>query len=711
MSLIRLVRFTVAVCLLPAAGSSLGSEIERRNGAWELKSAGVIYRLRVQDNSLWLDYFGPESGPGWKTPKDAPAADIAGRAEGQGLSPAELLLVGHDVRPGASGSQTGRFLLRHRRLPLEIEAVYGVWGDTGVFTRRLTVTNRGDKALRLESLPALALMLPPGEYELSYLWGGWGQERQLATERLGPGRREFISNRGRSTSMFSPWFGLRNATLGVTFVAQLAWSGNWQMSFERLPAGWPGRLISDKPLEAKLGMEFDFGGSLSLPPGVSRELPEVAFTASAGDLDNAANQLHRYQRNHVIPRTPSNDPLLVQFNSWYPYPGKLAVAELKRCADVAGELGAEVFVLDSGWYNKVDWSKELGDYEADRTAFPNGIEELSGHVRGKGMKFGIWVEIENVGVESRMFREHPDWCFQYNGKPVVKGVRCMLNFAKPEVRKWAHAVIDRLVRDYRLGWIKIDYNIDIGEEFDPPDDDRPGDALYNHIRHYYQWLDEVRAAYPDLVIENCSSGGLRFDLGILRHTHTTWLSDEVKPVESVQLGYGCTVEFAPEVCNHWMVGEAHDGRVKLDSPPGWWDFLFRVPMNGQYGLSSRVYEWNDALKQRARENVELYKRIRRTIMGADVYHLTPPPDNSRPTGWMGLQYVSSDNARSVLMAYRLGQSNMQHVFRLRGLAKGKTYRVRVDGRPQGAFTAEHLAGAGLPVTLDAEWRAAVIELE
>jgi len=76
-----------------------------------------------------------------------------------------------------------------------------------------------------------------------------------------------------------------------------------------------------------------------------------------------------------------------------------------------------------------------------------------------------------------------------------------------------------------------------------------------------------------------------------------------------------------------------------------------------------------------------------------------------------LQYGSSDGARSVLMAYRLGQSDMRHVFRLRGLAKGKTYQVRLDGRPQGAFTAEHLAGTGLPVTLDAEWRAAVIELE
>jgi len=96
----------------------------------------------------------------------------------------------------------------------------------------------------------------------------------------------------------------------------------------------------------------------------------------------------------VHPKVATNDPLLVQFNSWYPFPGKMTVDEMKRCADVAVELGAEVFVLDAGWYNQKDWSTELGDYRVDRVAYPNGLEELSNDVRSRGMKFGLWVEIE-----------------------------------------------------------------------------------------------------------------------------------------------------------------------------------------------------------------------------------------------------------------------------------------------------------------------------
>ena len=329
------------------------------------------------------------------------------------------------------------------------------------------------------------------------------------------------------------------------------------------------------------------------------------------------------------------------------------------------------------------------------------------------MKFGIWVEIENVGVESDMFKKHPDWLLSYNGKPVLKGVRMMLNFAKPEVREWAHAVVDRLAKNYDLEWMKIDYNIDIGSEFDPAaQSDRTGAVLLDHVMSYYTWLDEVRARHPKLVIENCASGGMRFDLGITAHTHTTWLSDVVAPLPSVQLAYGCTLAFAPIVCNLWLVGDGECERdnVNLAAPPVWWDFMFRVPMNGQFGISSRVFDWTPALRQRAAENVALYKRIRRVIAAGDVYHLTPPPSNQDPRGWMGLEYVTPDRKQSVLMAYRLGDSRAEETFKFRGLDPGAWYRVTVDGKQLPAMTQQELALHGIPVKLDAEWRASVIEL-
>ncbi len=709
------------VLFLGVPGARAAIQYDSSHRSWILVSGPVEYRLQQKAGSVSFEYFGPRGFSDW-TPHDAGRpednqssasvrSDISGQVEGQDLSASSLNLISHQtisIRPGVDELE---LVFEHRRLPLRITTRYYTWGDTGVITRRLLLENTGKRVQWVRQLPSLSWNLPSGEYELTYLWGGWGQERQVATERLQAGARRFVSSRGRSTNGYSPWFSLKNESEGVRYLAQLAYSGNWELNFERLP------LSGDRPfwanqLAVRLGMRFDYGGALRLEPSQSFSFPEVAFTSSAGDLDTAANQLHRYQQQYVIPRNPVNDPLLVQFNSWYPFPGKMTVSEMKRCADLAAQIGAEVYVLDAGWYNKTDWSTELGDYQADREAFPNGIHELANHVRKLGMKFGIWVEIENVGINSNIFREHPDWCLQYDGAPIERDKRRQLNFAKPEVRRWARSVVDRLVQNYGIEWLKIDYNIDIGEQFDPPETDRrPGDVLYRHLMNYYAWLDEVRAAYPRVVIENCSSGGLRFDLGIMAHANTTWLSDEVRPMPSVQLAYGCTLEFTPKVCNHWMVGDTDHGDILQSDQPQWWDFMFRVPMNGQFGLSSKVFTWSPVLVQHASENVALYKKLRSTIGNADVYHLTPPTAHVDPVGWTAIQYVSRDSENSVLMAYRLAQSGAEQTFKLRGLRPEAKFRLETENGPIGTWTGRDLMHAGLRVRLDEVWRATAIRIE
>ena len=211
------------------------------------------------------------------------------------------------------------------------------------------------------------------------------------------------------------------------------------------------------------------------------------------------------------------------------------------------------------------------------------------------------------------------------------------------------------------------------------------------------------------MIENCSSGGLRFDLGIIAHTHTTWLWNRTLPKPLVQLAYGSTLEFTPQVCNHWMVGDDEAGHVSPASPPGWWQFMFRVPMNGQYGISSRVFDWSGPLVECAAENVALYKRYRATIAAGDCYHLTPPPTPTIPRAGRPFNTSRPCGKRSVVMAYRLGESQPTQTVRLRGLTPQTTYRLRLDGEPQGNECGA--GGEGFAITLSDPWRAAVLELE
>src|SRR5271157_719715 len=706
----------VAVALTAIVQLRAGVDYDASSRRWTLKSGSVEYRLRQQDGVVLLEYFGPSGQPSWgETPKGPFTAgyqprhnhDISGLVEGQQLDPDDLELISQATKRPRPGVEELEMVFKHRRLPLEITVLYDTWGDTGVFTRQLVLRNQGEGPLRVEALPSLSWRLPEGNYELTYLWGGWGDERQIATEKLGADRRSLVSTLGRSSREYSPWFGLYNEDRSVRYVAQMAYSGNWEMHFER-PKPSKARLV-DEELDASLGIRFDFGGSLALPAHGSFTAPAVAFTASAGDLDDAANQLHRYQRQFVIPHIPENDPLLVQFNTTWPFQRGMTADLLKPYADVAADLGAEIFVLDGGWTPN---DTMTGDWVADPKEFPHGVEELANLVRSKGMKFGIWIEIESLGFDSQTFKAHPEWCLTYNGQPIRESDRYNLNFSKPEVQQWARAVVDRLVHDYKIDWLKNDYNLYLGERFDPAGiEQRRGDVLDRHVRGLYSWFDYIRATYPNLIIENCASGGGRFDLGIMARSHTSWLSDMTDPKASLQLGYGCTLEFMPEVCNHWVTGDAGGAMVTPTNPPGWWDFMMRVPMNGQYGISSKIVDWSPEVKRRAAENVALYKRIRRNFMGADVYHLTLPPPHDNPTGWCGMQYVSADRKHSLLMAYRLEESNWVYAFKLRGLDLAARYQLTVDETKKGVFSGRDLSDAGFPVELGEPWRAVVVELE
>lgn len=674
---------------------------------WTVQSGQTAYRLRQTGAGVDCSGFAPAERVNAETALDF-RPDVWGKIEGRALHMDDLELISSK---GSSKEKTDKLVLtyRHRLLPLELAVVYQGWSDTGVLTRHLTLTNTGRNPLHVESMPSLALTLPAGDYELTTLQGEWGHERQVVRQPVQTKSICFVSTSGRSTALMSPWFSLQNRKTGLRYIGQLAWSGNWAMNVARSAAGSDAGAAGMTRVD--LGARFDFGGPCVLAAGKKLELPQAAFAVTSGDLDDAANLLHRYQDRHVIPRNPANEPPLVQFNSWYPFPGTMTVDEMKRCVDVAKKIGAEIFVLDAGWYAADNWSSQGGDWQPNPVLFPKGTKELAQYVHGQGMLFGIWIEIEGLGIDSEAFRQHPDWCLSLDGKPVLSGARYHLDFSNPKAADWAMGQMKQMIDANQADWVKIDYNIDIGEQFCAEDGTRPGDRLLRHVQAYYAWLDKLRAAYPKLVIENCSSGGRRFDLGMLHHTHTTWLSDRTLPLPSVQLAYGATMEFIPRVCNHWMVGDEENGRVDPNKPAGWWDFMFRVPMNGQYGISSRVFDWTPEITARAKANIALYKRLRTVIASADCYHLTQSPDNEHPTGWMALQYAAPDQKKAVLMAYRLGDSEAALTCKLRGLAANQKYRITQDEQPGPVVEGKELMEKGWTVKLDEPLRAMIVELD
>src|ERR1019366_9376558 len=325
------IRAAISLFIACLAFLSAHAEIRYSNAEnrWSLVSGKAEYVLHKEKDRITFEYFGPVVHQAWtpaRITQNTPVTrrDIDGQVEGEEITPSELKLVSEKNISVKSGVDQLQLVFEHRRLPLRIRLNYTTWGDTGVITRALVVENLGTASLHVQRLPSLSWSLPQGEYDLTYLWGGWSQERQLGNEVLGPGARRFASTRGRATNNYSPWFCLHNQDTGTRYLAQLAYSGNWEMGFGRSPLTEQ-HPYTEGDLDVDLGMRFDFGGALSLEAGQSFSLPEVAFTSTAGDIDEAANQMHRYQREYAFAHNPVNDPLLVQFNSWYPFQGKMNI--------------------------------------------------------------------------------------------------------------------------------------------------------------------------------------------------------------------------------------------------------------------------------------------------------------------------------------------------------------------------------------------------
>ncbi len=256
-----------------------------------------------------------------------------------------------------------------------------------------------------------------------------------------------------------------------------------------------------------------------LKPGDSFESIPVSVGCVAGGLAEVAGALTGYRRAIRRPNE-DNDRLAIIFNDYMNclWANPTTENELPLI-DKAAEAGCEYYCIDAGWYSSGYWWDGVGEWEQSYERFPGGIEEVIHYIRGKNMVPGLWLELEVMGVRCRLADEFPDECFFIrHGKRISDRSRYQLDFRHPKVIAHANQVVDRLVQDYGIGYIKMDYNIEpgLGTEILA---DSFGDGMLQHERAYLGWLDDLFQRYPGLIIENCSSGGLRMDYAMLaRHS-------------------------------------------------------------------------------------------------------------------------------------------------------------------------------------------------
>ena len=299
----------------------------------------------------------------------------------------------------------------------------------------------------------------------------------------------------------------------------------------------------------------------------------------------------------------------------------------------AAALGCEYYCMDAGWYADGKWWDTVGEWQEQKKRFPHGIKALFDIIRSRGMIPGIWLEIEVMGIQCPILDRFDDNCFfMRHGKRVINRGRYQLDFRSEKVRHFAHEVIDRVVAEYGAGFIKFDYNIDAGSGTEV-NADSFGDGLLEHNRAYLEWIREIKRKYPDLILENCSSGGLRMDYAMLSEHHIQSLTDQANFRNIAYIAAAAPTAVLPEQAGIWVCPRVGDSKDEIAY--GMVSTILQRPY-----LSGQIAGLSDEGLQALKEGVDCFKRIREEIPVSVPFYPIGIPKHGDGLFCVGFQYAS-----------------------------------------------------------------------
>ncbi|WP_231580133.1 alpha-galactosidase [Pseudorhodobacter wandonensis] len=436
-------------------------------------------------------------------------------------------------------SATGlRFAYRDKGLRYYAE--FAINPRTHVITAQARV--EAEEAVHLDWLAAPVFPAPQLSDELIDFSGRWIGEFQMQRHAWAAGIHARDNRTGRTghehfPAVLLPARGATN-TAGEVWALHYGWSGGHGMVAEELPDG-------------RRQIQFGHAPQTELAAGTRFETAKLYAVFSANGLNGCATAYQRHLRDEIVKWPHPDRPRPVHYNCWEAVYFDHSLPELKEIATHAAALGAERFVLDDGWFGRRDDdTTSLGDWAIDKRKYPDGLAPLIDHIHGLGMSFGIWFEPEMVNPDSDIYRAHPDWALGSTDQ-ILGRQQMVFDMSRAQVRDYLYAQIAAVLSAYQIDYIKWDHNRVLPH----------ADAA--QARGTYALLDRLRADFPQVEIESCSSGGGRIDFGIMAHTQRVWLSDSNDALERLRIQHNAAL-FLPLVVTGSHVGPRHchtSGRV------------------------------------------------------------------------------------------------------------------------------------------------------
>lgn len=590
---------------------------------------------------------GDRNGTAW-APKFSVTQVELGLAAGQDAStdgsltsagPAGLTVTAADTEAGLE-------------LTIELELA-----ASGLLRARAHLRNTAGDDYRVQEL-GLVLPLPSTAREILDFAGHWGAERAPQRTPLPVGVHLREGRRGRTgadaayvLSAGEPGFGFAD---GQVWGLHVGFSGNHRAWAERLSNG----------LQALGGSELLLPGEVVLGSGERYSSPWL-YGVWGNGLDDQAARLHAWLR--ARPEHPSR-PRPVTLNVWEAVYFDHRLDRLTELADRAAEVGVERFVLDDGWFgSRRDDSSGLGDWVVSQDMWPDGLDPLINHVRSLGMEFGLWFEPEMVNPDSEVARAHPEWIMAPAGRlPVESRHQQVLNIGMPGAYEHVRNQMVALLERYPIAYIKWDHNRDLIEAGTQPDG-RPG--VHAQTLAAYRLMAELKARFPELEIESCSSGGARVDLGVLEHTDRVWTSDCIDPLERQRMHRWTQQLIPPELMG------SHIASLRSHTTGRMHTLHFRAgtAVWGHLGIEWDLTEASPEESRELGEWVQFYKEHRALLHTGELVRLDPFDPSLQIHG-----VVDPAGSQALFAVVRTAVSEIEPLgrFQLRGLDPDRSYRLR-----------------------------------
>ena len=619
-----------------------------------------------------------------------------------GTESVELLYKSHEIRDGKYAlkglpavwasddeAQTLEIVLGDDIAGVEVHLLYGVLEACDVITRSVLIKNTGSGNITIEKAHAACLDMVYGDYDVIRFYGKHAMERNLERTRLGHGTLSFGSRRGTSSHQYNPAVILaqRDTTenAGDCYGMLFVYSGNFSCEAEK-----------DQINQTRLLMGLsDELFSYPLAAGETFTVPEVIMSYSADGFSQLSHQYHTCISEHVCRSRFAHEVRPVLINSWeaayFDFTGDTIVDLAKEAAS----LGIDMVVMDDGWFgHRNDDSTSLGDWFVNEKKLPGGLNYLVDEVNKLGMKFGIWMEPEMISPDSELYKEHPDWAIAVKGRTgTLSRNQYVLDFSRKDVRDCIYEKIRAILSSANIEYVKWDMNrqlTDLGSLALPAD--RQGELSHRYVLGVYEMQERLTRDFPDLLLENCSGGGARFDPGMLYYSPQIWCSDDTDAIERLGIQEGTALIY-PLSAMGAHVSDCPNHTVGRNTP-----FKTRgeVALAGTFGYELDITKIAKEEQEQIPQQTAMYHKYNDLVREGDYYRIASYRENHFYDCYM---VVSKDKKEALVTFVTVHARPNYHSLkvRLQGLNPNLDYRLEGEMENECVYGGDLLMNAGMLV--------------